>query len=162
MSTRTLVSTGFKVPYEVKESSLGGVGLFVTERVPKGTLIWLYEAGKSVAEHDEPSLRARMSGLSKEEVIELCEHVYCWEGKVVEILDDGKLWNHSRTVQNTGDHPNEANGEGDCLSSYALRDIEAGEELLDDYSNYDRLPWFEQLCIELGAASCIAVGDKYE
>ena len=47
--------------------------------------------------------------------------------EVIEIVGDGKYWNHSRTAQNTGNHPDE--GMGDGVSSYAWRDIAAGEEL---------------------------------
>jgi hypothetical protein len=62
--------------------------------------------------------------------------------KMIEILDDAKLWNHSRTP-NTGDHPDD---DGDDQSSYALRDIKRGEQLLDDYSDYDIPKWFHKLC----------------
>eukprot|EP01052_Picozoa_sp_SAG31_P011094 SAG31_NODE_621_length_13502_cov_18.057002_7_plen_62_part_00 len=37
--------------------------------------------------------------------INLLEHVYTWEGEVIEIIGDGKYWNHARTGQNTGNHP---------------------------------------------------------
>ena len=87
--------------------------------------------------------------------MDLLEHVYTWEGEVVEIIGDGKYWNHARTGQNTGNHPD---GKGDGVSSYATRDLAAGEELFDDYGSYDRLPWFEQMCREAGAASCVEVG----
>ena len=108
--------------------------------------------------------------------VDLLEHVYTWQGEVVEIMGDGKYWNHARTGQNTGNHPE---GKGDGVSSYATRDIDAGgspaparrcarashtarrragEELFDDYSSYDRLPWFEKICREAGAASCVEVG----
>ena len=109
--------------------------------------------------------------------------------QVYEILDDGKYFNHAKAghAQNTGDHPDGPSA-GDVrtttrtctndndadrpflntrrvpaqgVSSYALRDLAAGEELLDDYSLYDRLPWFEALCAEHGAVSCVAVGGEY-
>ena len=100
--------------------------------------------------------------MSKEEQVELCEHVYSWEGKVIEILDDAKYWNHATTAsgQNTGNHPDWP-AEGDNESSYALRDIEAGEELTDDYSSYDELTWYEQICKEVGASSCVSVGKAH-
>ena len=77
---------------------------------------------------------------------------------MLEVVGDGKYWNHSRTRQNTGsggrsgeecgrrlslacprlrtgNHPDgDGEGRADGVSSYALRDIEAGEELLDDYA----------------------------
>jgi len=59
------------------------------------------------------------------------DHVYHSGGYVNEILDDGKLFNHSdnaNTGINVGPEP---------LSSYALRDIRKGEELFDDYGTYE-------------------------
>ena len=150
-----------QVPYELRASSIAGVGLFATAPIARGTLLWKY-GPESVIVHNEESLRARLADLSKPGQVELCEHVYCWEGKVIEILDDAKMWNHARAGQNTGNHPDEAQGEGDGESSYALRDIEAGEELLDDYSTYDALPWFEAVCAEVGAQSCTTVGHQFE
>ena len=47
---------------------------------------------------------------------------------------------------------------GDGMSSYALRDIKAGEELTDDYATFEELRWFEAMCEAHGAASCVAVG----
>ena len=47
-------------------------------------------------------------------------HMYTYEGKVIEIIGDGKFWNHSHVNMNGGDHPD---GLGDGESEYALRDI---------------------------------------
>ena len=151
-----------QVEYEVKPSPIAGVGLFLTKPVARGALLWKYAPGTSVTEHDEASLRARLKDLPPKEAQDLCEHFYCWNGLVIEILDDAKLWNHSKSP-NTGDHPDgEGDGAGDGMSSYALRDIAAGEELTDDYSLHHALPWFEQICKDVGALSCIAVGSQYK
>ena len=148
-----------QVPYELKESQIAGLGLFAVKPVARGTLLWKYD-GSSVKEHDEASFRARIKELSPEEQLVLCEHVFCWQGKVCEILDDGKFWNHGKgDNQNTGDHPDA--GQGDGLSSYALRDIAAGEEFTDNYANYDDLPWFDALCEERKAVSCNEVGRNF-
>jgi len=119
--------------------------------------VWRYEVGVSVLEHDEPSLRARLQGLSAEDVRDVLEHVYTWEGRVIEILDDAKVWNHAPD-NNTGNHPDEGDGKGDGMSSYARRDIAAGEELTDDYATFEEIPWYEAICVECGATSCVVVG----
>ena len=142
-----------QVAYEVRESPIAGRGIFVTEPVRRGALIWRCSE-ESVKEHDEASLRARLAGMAPEEAKLKLEYIYCWEGMAVEILDDAYLWNHAASP-NTGNHPD---GDGDGVSSYALRDIEAGEELTDDYATFVDLPWFEKLCLEYGASSCIEVG----
>jgi hypothetical protein len=46
-------------------------------------------------------------------------------------------------------------------SDWVAGDIPAGAELLDDYSSYDELPWFESLCAQYGAASCNTVGNTH-
>ena len=71
--------------------------------------------------------------------VDLLEHVYTWQGEVVEIMGDGKYWNHARTGQNTGNHP-DGSPPGDGVSSYALRDIAPGEELLIDCAPRVRRP----------------------
>ena len=60
----------------------------------------------------------------------------------MEILDDGKYWNHS-AKPNTG-------GPADSDHSFAIRDIKKGEELLDNYGTYEKVEWFEQLCAKFG------------
>ena len=122
---------GFAVRYEIRaEGSVAGKGIFAVEPIPRGALLWRYSP-EVVVEHDEASLRARVASLpTAEERVDLLEHVYGWEGAVHEILDDGKYWNHSTAAaQNTGNHP-DGSPPGDGVSSYALRDIAPGEELL--------------------------------
>ena len=148
------------VPYELRDSKIEGRGIFATEYIPRGTLVWKYVPGESVLEHDEASLRARLQKLSTEDAIDLLEHIYVWEGAAIEILDDAKVWNHAAD-HNTGNHPDEEDGQGDGLSSYARRDIAAGEELTDDYATFGELPWFEAICKEFGAVSCLSVGRRH-
>ncbi|EOD24067.1 hypothetical protein EMIHUDRAFT_207150 [Emiliania huxleyi CCMP1516] len=166
-------STGFEVPYELRTSAIAGIGVFATTPLARGTLLWRADSRSQVV-HTEATLRERLASLSSTEAIELLEHVYCWEGEargahmpslVLEVVGDGKYWNHSRTRQNTGsggNHPDgDGEGRGDGVSSYALRDIEAGEELLDDYALYPSIPWFEALCEAHGAQSCTSVGKRF-
>ncbi|KAJ1618931.1 hypothetical protein T492DRAFT_848946 [Pavlovales sp. CCMP2436] len=126
-----------EVEYDLKESTIAGLGLFAKARIPKGTLLWKYS---------EKSVRIFSSAE---------EHVYCWEGKVCEILNDGRFWNHSKQP-NTGSLPE------DEASSWSLRDIEAGEEFLDDYSQHDMLDWFEAICKEHAVSSSSKVGVDFE
>lgn len=148
------------MPYELRPSPIAGHGIFATAPIARGTRVWRYDVGVSVLEHDEASLRSRLESLSVEGIRDLLEHVYTWEGKAIEILDDAKVWNHD-AQHNTGNHPDEASGMGDGVSSYARRDIEAGEEMTDDYATFEELPWFESLCLEHSAQSCVAVGKAH-
>ena len=83
-----------------------------------------------------------------------------WQGLAIEILDEASLWNHA-PAPNTGNHPDEARSEGDGVSSYALRDIAVGEELTDDYATFGEEAWYEAICREYHAYSCISVGRDY-
>eukprot|EP00967_Tisochrysis_lutea_P018941 scaffold21488_cov38-Tisochrysis_lutea.AAC.1 len=140
--------TGFVVPYELRSSSIAGLGLFATTHIARGTLLWKADHKSQIA-HTEAQLRAKLATLSRAEAVDLLEHIYCWGGEVLEIVGDAKFWNHSRVKQNTGNHPDgNSGGQGDGLSSYALRDIEPAEEFLDDYAAYSKVPWFEALCLE--------------
>ena len=98
-------------------------------------------------EFDEAGFTAHFEGLPTDaERLDLLEHAYAWGGRVVMILDEGKFWNHS-TSPNTG----MVAGAADGNSTYALRDIAAGEELLDDYLKYEELLWFDALVEKHGA-----------
>eukprot|EP00967_Tisochrysis_lutea_P143534 scaffold266767_cov33-Tisochrysis_lutea.AAC.1 len=153
--------TGFVVSYELRSSPIAGLGLFATSRIARGTLLWKADETSQII-YTEAKLRAKLVALTPTEAIDLLEHLYCWGGEVLEIVGDAKYWNHSRMKQNTGNHP-DGNGEGrgDGVSSYALRDIEPDEELLDDYAAYSIVPWFEALCVEYGAKSCTSIGREY-
>ena len=149
---------GMEVAYELRPSGIAGRGIFAREPIKRGQRVWRYELGVSVLEHDEASLARRLQQMPTHAArVDLLEHVYTWEGTAVEILDDAKVWNHA-VDHNTGNHPDEAAGAGDGVSSYARRDIAAGEELTDDYATFEELRWFEAMCEAHGAASCVAVG----
>ena len=151
---------GMCVPYRIGPSAIAGEGIFATAPIKRGQLLWRYVVGVSVLEHNEASLRSRLAGMAAADVVDLLEHIYVWNGLAIEILDDAKIWNHA-AHPNTGNHPDEASGEGDGVSSYALRDIEVGEELTDDYATFGDVPWYETICTEHGAHSCLSVGRTY-
>eukprot|EP01041_Mallomonas_annulata_P010141 gene10141-21152_t len=145
-------SSGFQIKYEIKESSpIMGLGIFTTQFIPKGTLIWKYKQNENVlAYKGYEAVKQRLAELNKEEQDFFMSHVYLYDGVVNEIIDDGKFWNHSESP-NTGYGSSSSTTTGEDIdwnSSYAMRDIQAGEELLDDYGIYEYPPWFIQLAQE--------------
>jgi hypothetical protein len=96
----------------------------------------------------EAEARARLKELPSQAAREFwMDHVYMFNGRLNEITDDGKMWNHSETPC-TGLPPP---GDEYCFeSSYSIRDIAAGEELLDDYGLYEYPEWYNALCAEFG------------
>jgi SET domain-containing protein len=130
---------GFKVSYEVRETSDGrGKGLYATHAIPKGTLIWKYGPNNIRCFQGGQQVQSHLATISTDDDRRYwLSHIYCFNGSAIEILDDGKLWNHSHDP-NTGSEPRL---DGDSESTYATRDIAAGEELLDDYGTYEYPDW---------------------
>jgi hypothetical protein len=97
MSTSS-VGPGFQVEYEIKPSSLGpevGLGIFSKQFIRSGQLIWKYSRGQNVASYsNQTEVEARLEQLNKEEKEFFVSHIYLYDGKVNEILDDAKFWNH--------------------------------------------------------------------
>ena len=135
------VKPGFHIEYEVKPSRLGGVGLFTKHFVPKDSLIWKFVKNCNIREfHSESQVRTHMLSLGTcEAQRDWLSHVYAYRDTVNEILDDGRLWNHS-------EEPNTCSGvDGDWDSTFARRDIQVGEELVDDYGVYEYPDWLLKL-----------------
>ena len=135
--------SGFCVEYEIRESPGKGLGLFAKNHIPANTMIWKFIPGGNVRIfRGEAEVLSHLSTLDDSEKYDWLSHVYVFDGCVNEILDDGKMWNHSEV-------PNCASGYcGDWDSTYALRDISPGEELLDDYGAYEYPDWFLRICSE--------------
>jgi len=106
-----------------------GIGVYAKQLIPANSIIWKFAPGVNVRIFDdETTVRAHLASLqSRDERYFFLSHVYNCDGKTNEILDDANMWNHS-------DSPNTYSGYlGDWDSTYAKVDIQAGEELLDDY-----------------------------
>jgi hypothetical protein len=124
---------GFHVGYEIKDGEFGK-GLYAVHHIPAGTLMWKYQSGPRGAPNvnvwsytSEESARTRLGEVSKEDASYIMDHVYMFDGRLNEITDDGKLWNHSETP-NTGLPPK---GEEYCFeSTYSIKDIQPGEQFL--------------------------------
>ncbi len=111
-------------------SKIHGIGLFADEFIPKGTSIWKFTPG-----FDLKFTKEQIDSFSSplKEYLDM----YCWISKKSKLYcfssDNGKYFNHSKT-------PN-------VLSAYyddeeevvtkAIRDIEIGEEILDDYNSFE-------------------------
>lgn len=101
-----------RVRAEVRPSPIHGLGLFALERIPRGTVVWSFDAGV-----DQLSSSPAPHGYSFR-----TEHGHIIPG------DDAKFINHSAT-------PNLETTPG-LTPAVAVRDIEVGEELTEDYA-YD-------------------------
>jgi hypothetical protein len=107
-----------------------GMGLFADEDIPKGTIVW-----SCVENVDSSVLDSDVEKMSKEERDKFILHAYksTKTGYWIACYDGGQYVNHS-------EYPNLGQYDFDTDSEYAdvaLRDILKGEELLDNYYEYD-------------------------
>lgn len=111
------------VPCEVRSSPIHGVGLFATTFLPKGTMVWRFDSriDRVYAQEELASLPPLTQAFLK--------NYSCWhEASQLWIFcgDNARFVNHAKDCNLVA-----VNGFG---ASLAARDIQAGEEITDDYS----------------------------
>ena len=129
-----------QVAYRVSQSPGKGQGIFLLEPVPQYALVWEFSAA-NLRVYNERGARELVAQTQPAGLTNLLSYAYfSADGLLVDLReDDGRFFNHSGT-------PNVALGSvllaqgipGDFhpMSTYALRDLQSGEELLDDYNTY--------------------------
>lgn len=135
---------GWNVDVEFKRSGIHGMGAFARRDIAAGTKVWTFDSGMKVGGQQE------LATLSREELHFALHGGYLHHpsGKFVWYDDGMHLVNHA-------DFPNANIGitewtpltEDNCT---ALRDIAAGEELLEDYQfwsvlNLESSHWLTKL-----------------
>ena len=115
-----------------------GYGVFATRRIPRGTITWALDP----LDRRWSALEAEALGPAFEPILRRYGYLDD-EGKRVISWDHGRYVNHSCA-------PSTASG-GDDHFEVALRDIEVGEEITDDYGEFLADETFLCRC---GAATC--------
>ena len=151
---------GFEVAYEIRDAGAGrGRGVFASRPIAAGALVWRFVEGENVTRHaDEAAVRARLAALpSAEAARDWLDHAFFLGGALNEMHDDGIFFNHDEH-NNTGLAAALAPGSAAAAAgavggagprdTVALRDIAAGEELLEDYGRYEMPKWYAKLCAE--------------
>lgn len=113
-------------------SKIHGIGLFAKDRIPKGTKIWEFTPG-----FDQELTQEQIDQLSEACRERILNYVYYNANKMRYILcsDDERFINHS-------EEPNIVDigfcsDDGEEGEAFAARDIEADEELTEDYRTFD-------------------------
>jgi SET domain-containing protein len=132
---------------EIKYSPISGRGIFAAEDIPKGAIWWTFnDNGKSVPCMNSSNLpnqvlrkeevRDFVHGKTHEELVSILDYsMYYPGGDIIVVLRDGAgVVNHS-FEPNSQIVYNEENS-AEKLCSMALRDIKAGEEIVENYGNY--------------------------
>lgn len=112
----------------IKESLVDGIGLFATYQISKGDLVWQYHPDVDLTFSEERWAQMQKS-LSPWSYDSLRNYSYKENGQYIVCLDQAQFMNHSDLNFNVGNSK-------DLKKMYALRDIEAGEELLCNYFDY--------------------------
>ncbi|RKG83521.1 SET domain-containing protein [Corallococcus terminator] len=116
-----------RVKTSLKPSRIHGLGLFAEERIPRGTVVWLYEAGLDLRFWPED-----VEDMAPEARAFLARYAYCEHDTLVLCGDHARFMNHSPEAT-CGNNP-------ERTATLALRDIEPGEELTDNYATMED-PW---------------------
>lgn len=112
---------------KIGRSDIAGIGLFADEFVPKGTPIWKLQDSFDIQLSQDEFLA--LSEPAQTQVLNYC-YYNSKTGKYVVCGDDARFFNHSID-------PNCSSSDDDYKVDVALRDIRPGEELTQDYGNFD-------------------------
>lgn len=119
---------GWTVNVEFRPSSIHGTGAFARERIAKGTKVWVFDPGMKVCGLPE------LAALTPERLAFALHGGYLHHpsGRFVWYEDGMQFVNHADApLANIGITEWTPLEQDNCT---ALRDIEAGEELLEDYA----------------------------
>ncbi|MFX1314610.1 MAG: SET domain-containing protein [Promethearchaeota archaeon] len=128
---------------EVHRSKIHGLGLFAKKLIPKGT-IWWHARPQDVLIITRDQFKTLDTSLKtssmKSYIHIILTYSYYEENldALIFCLDNSRFVNHSFNA-NSGASVNE-NG----LSAVALRDIQPGEEITEDYSKYTLSTWLKK------------------
>lgn len=162
--------TGFRFLYSVETTQDKGLGVFASERIKQGSVVWRHVPGTFTV-YDETSFMAKIATMSQADVVYELTHVHGLEdfpGCLIRALDDGILINHSRSATLVTNNSARSEPRLDLTSSHylddvaqalvndryslvATRDIEIGEEFTNDYTVEDACPpYYGELCQQYG------------
>lgn len=130
---------------EVRPSPIHGWGLFARRAIPKGAAWWQASLDNVILlnQLQVETLMTSQLNTTMESLLTLTR-IYGYYSasldRIIVCLDNARFVNHS-FEPNSG-----APADGNPLCSVALRDIEAGEEITENYGHYDGCPWSDLTC----------------
>lgn len=160
--------TGFLVPVRVAPSpTRGGLAVFAAGAIREGACVWSHEAG-TVTAYTQGETLALLKMIGRVQGADWLCRTFVWRDCLVKPMDDSRFLNSSaidaniRLVEKGSLRHAPAHWCGgsvvpdrlvfswgsDGPSSYALRDIASGEELLEDCQALISPPWFSKLTLE--------------
>lgn len=121
---------------EIRVSPIKGLGLFATEDIKKGTVVWQDGNALSDLVLSEQEWNALVKEMTPESYRQVRKYAYKYkkDNQIYLNLDDARFFNHS-------ENPNVGDAE---IENIALHDIAKGEELLVNYRTFYEKDWFEE------------------
>lgn len=114
------------VKTHIGKSTIHGIGLFATEFIPKGTLVWELNTNFDlVYTHEEFEALPK----NAKDSILFYGHFQKEEGGYILCSDDARFFNHST----------DANCKSEIGKTFAIKDININEEITDNYMEFDEL-----------------------
>ena len=135
-------AVGFAIKADLKMSTNGrGIGVFAAQFLPAGTRV---DTDREQTCFTKEQAYAFMEAVPNDEQRRWwLNHFYCSDGlmKVDAVSLDTTMINHAQD-------PTVVTRENDC--DYTTRDVHIGEELTEDYSTYDVVSYYDELCQKYG------------
>lgn len=134
---------------KVMQSNIHGLGLFAKCDIPRGTVWWKGEPDKNILLFNKEqyiNLRnSETNGIKPMfwKMFTTYSYYSAIFDSLILCLDNARYVNHS-SDPNSGPNPDR-----NPLISIALRDIKEGEEILENYDEYDICPWVEILKFDI-------------
>ncbi len=125
----------YTVPVEIRESLIDGKGVFARDDISKGAIVWQYTEG-----HDKKMTKKEFDQLDESAKTALQRTAYLspttdmWVAPPED--DPGCYTNHEPIAYNTGVVVNEKISDEPLF--VAVRDIKAGEEITNNYTEFDK------------------------
>lgn len=136
----------------VKQSTIAGVGLFADQDIKRGDIVWQYTP-ESCATFTQEQFQVFINSFQKTEsqIIQYYltyTYYQSFMNSLIFCLDNGRFVNHSGEPNLAT--PSYLPREMAWQYSVALRDVEKGEELTENYNTYDHSEWLDDLCRDFG------------
>jgi SET domain-containing protein len=118
------------VKTKVSPSKIHGIGLFADQKILKGTTIWEFTPGfdLKLTERDTKKL----SQQARDYLM-----IYAYRSKKSHVwilpMDNGRYFNHSDTPNTLSTYSEDQ----EEVVTKAIKDIEPGEEITDDYHSFE-------------------------
>ena len=120
----------------IDKSPIHGLGLFSVDALPEGTKVWEFTPG-----YDQSFSPGDIDPLSEASKEQFFNYAYTSKitGNYILCTDDARFFNHDPnsnitcTVPEDSTHP-------EALVCYTTRDVSAGEEITNDYREFDSDP----------------------